>query len=145
MKTRTLFFLVRCYSCSVNGFNFFHQVQERTGLKDEISSRYSLNKRFESTFAFRFCGREGVVKFPAACCGNMSPELALGYNTIYFDLFKNGSNPLFNSTILCRDILILLREEKRFPPVLTRTDPFHLLDAVSQGLNLTDHKNKFHY
>ena len=29
------------------------------------------------------CGREGVVKFPAACCGYMSPELALGYDTIY--------------------------------------------------------------
>jgi alpha-glucuronidase len=25
-----------------------------------------------------------MVKFPAACCGKKSPELALGYNTIYW-------------------------------------------------------------
>jgi hypothetical protein len=27
-----------------------------------------------------------LVKFPAACCGKKSPELALGFNTILFIL-----------------------------------------------------------
>ena len=46
-----------------------------------------------------------LVKFPAACCGKKSPELALGFNTILMEVFYCPD--------IHEDIIILGQEESR--------------------------------